>query len=255
MLRHTFIHLPGVGRITEERLWRAGVITWRDFIDAPRLPGISPARRDILARTLEESRKRLDDLSLWCRLLPASEHWRLFRRFKDRTAYLDIETSGLTVEQGGEITMIGLFDGRRFKPYVNGRNLEAIESALAEIGILVTFNGAQFDLPYMSAYFNRLRLPPGHIDLRYPLKRLGYTGGLKRIETLFGLNREADIAGMDGWQAVLEWRRYRRGQNAALGRLIRYNRADTVNLKTIMEVVYHRLRLELLGPAGLEEAK
>lgn len=252
MLRRTFLHLPGIGSVTEQRLWQDGVIDWPTFLDRPRLPGISPARRDSLCRIVESGLERLDDLALWCRVLPPGEHWRLFRRFRATAGYLDIETSGRTVEQGGEITLIGIHHGGRFIPYVNGYNLEAVESALDRLGLVVTFNGACFDLPYMRAYFRHLRLPPGHIDLRQPLKRLGYTGGLKKIEPLFGLDRGDDIDGLDGWQAVLLWRKYRRGDRSALGRLIKYNRADTVNLEKIMETVYHRLSLELVGPAALE---
>jgi len=250
LLEHTFIHLPGVGPAIERRLWRAGILTWEDFIRAGSVPGLSRARRAALASLLEGGRERLDDLGYWCRLLPQSEQWRLYGRFRDRTAFLDIETSGLTVEQGGEVSLIGLYDGRVFRPFVNGFNLDRFEEALEKVELLITFNGARFDLPYLAAYFRHLRLPQGHVDLLYPLRRLGCRGGLKRIEVLFGLRRDKDIEGLDGWAAVLLWRRYLAGEPAAMGRLIRYNRADTVNLKTIMDKVYDRLRLELIGPAA-----
>ncbi len=167
MLKNTFIHLPGVGPRLEQRLWAAGILTWDDFLKASTAPKISPASKARLDGVLVECRARLDDLKFWCRLLPPAEHWRLYRRFEDQCAFLDIETSGLSVDQGGEISLVGLFDGRVYRPFVNGYNLEAFEDVLVSFGLLVTFNGACFDLPFLSTAIRHLRLPPGHIDLRY----------------------------------------------------------------------------------------
>jgi len=40
MLRETFVHIPGVGYRTEERLWRSGIHTWDDFSSVRRPPRI-----------------------------------------------------------------------------------------------------------------------------------------------------------------------------------------------------------------------
>ena len=247
MLESTFIHLPGLGPATEQRLWRAGITTWRSFIEAPALPGLSAPRRDHLAGLLRDDLNRLDDPAYWSRVLPSSEQWRMYGRFKERTGFLDIETDGRPVEEGGEVTLIGLFDGRIFRPFVNGRNMDRFEECLEGLQMLVTFNGACFDLPVLKSYIRHLRLPPAHIDLRYPLKRLGFQGGLKRIEQDFALERQDEVRGLDGWEAVLLWRRHLDGDRRALGTLIRYNRADTVNLKPLMEQTYGLLCQELLG--------
>lgn len=250
MLTRTFIHLPGIGARLEGRLWRAGILSWDDFIEAPSLPLIGRRRQAELAARLGEDRQRLDEVGYWCKRLPPGEQWRLYGRFGDQTSFLDIETSGLTVDQGGEATVIGLFDGQAYRPFINGYNLEEFEAALEGVGLLVTFNGACFDLPFLKAYLRHLCLPPGHIDLRYTLKRLGLAGGLKKIEPLFGLAREEKVAHLDGWQAVLLWRRFLEGDRQALATLIRYNRADTINLKAIMDQTYHRLQVQMLGADG-----
>ena len=247
MLESTFIHLPGLGRVRERQLWQAGITTWEDFLSARTLPGISAQARDRLAGLLQEGMDRRDDPAYWSRALPPSEQWRLYGRFRRRTGFLDIETDGRPIELGGEVTMVGLFDGRAFRPFVNGFNLEALEEYLEGLDLLVTFNGACFDLPVLRSYIRHLRLPPAHIDLRYPLKRLGYQGGLKRIEVAFGMVREEEVRGLDGWEAVVLWRRYLDGDRRALGTLIRYNRADTVNLKPLMEEAYRLLGRGLLG--------
>ena len=52
-------------------------------------------------------------------LLPPKEHWRFFPEFRDSTAYIDIETTGIRV-YGFEITTIALYDGKAIKYYIQG---------------------------------------------------------------------------------------------------------------------------------------
>ena len=59
MLRHTFIHLPGVGQVVESQIWESGVTTWDGFLDAPDLPSRVRRRRAELGPLLDESRARL----------------------------------------------------------------------------------------------------------------------------------------------------------------------------------------------------
>jgi len=48
--------------------------------------------------------------------------------------------------------------------------------------------------------------------LRYVLKSLGYSGGLKSCEKALGLDR-GDLDGVDGYFAVLLWRDYQKKHN------------------------------------------
>ena len=107
--------------------------------------------------------------------------------------------------------------------------------------LVITFNGACFDLPYIRRWFRNISLPKAHIDLRFLLRRLHYTGGLKKIEKDLGLAREEDIDGMDGYEAVMLWAAYQRGDRHALERLIRYNTADIVNLEPLMERAFKEM--------------
>ena len=47
--------------------------------------------------------------------------------------------------------------------------------------MIVTYNGKTFDVPFIEKYFG-IRMNHAHIDLRYVLKSLGYSGGLKMFE-------------------------------------------------------------------------
>jgi uncharacterized protein YprB with RNaseH-like and TPR domain len=89
-------------------------------------------------------------------------------------------------------------------------------------------------------------LPSVHIDLRFLLKNLGLTGGLKRIEKEVGLVREDEIDGLNGYEAVMLWKDYQWGDKAALEKLIRYNTADIVNLEPLMEMAFTQMRKRLL---------
>jgi uncharacterized protein YprB with RNaseH-like and TPR domain len=244
MLKRTFIHLPGVGHRREAHFWRQGLHTWEDFLAVRRLRGLSPERLDWLKEELAGSLDHLEDAAYFAARLQAGEHWRLFRHFRPKAAYLDIETTG-SLWPGLLVTVVGLYDGRQMHQFVQGYNLQKFPRMLEEFDLLVTFNGTQFDLPVLKAYFPELRLPPAHVDLRFLLARLGFKGGLKKIEPRFGIRRPDEVNGMDGYMAVLLWERYQRGDRGALEVLLTYNREDVVNLETLMEAAYGMSRERL----------
>jgi len=119
--------------------------------------------------------------------------------------------------------------------------------------MVITFSGSSFDLPYIRRWYPSITLPPVHIDLRFFLKRLGYKGGLKAIEKEFGILRDSEIGGMDGYEAVKLWRAYQLGDQNALDLLIQYNTADIVNLKPLMETGYDQMKKQVLpDPVGCD---
>ena len=82
-------------------------------------------------------------------------------------------------------------------------------------------------------------MPHAHIDLRFLLHSLGYKGGLKGCEKMLGLDR-AELAGVDGFFAVLLWNDYlERGDRRSLETLLAYNVLDAVNLERLMVVAYN----------------
>ncbi|MFZ5448675.1 MAG: ribonuclease H-like domain-containing protein [Thermodesulfobacteriota bacterium] len=245
MLKRTFIHLPGVGHRGEAHFWRQGLTTWEDFLASRRIRGLSQPRLEWLKGELTESLNRVEDAAYFAARLQAGEHWRLFNHFRPRTAYLDIETTG-TTWPGLLVTVVGLYDGENMRQFVQGYNLRKFPEVISEFDLLVTFNGTQFDLPVLRAYFPELCLPPAHVDLRFLLARLGYKGGLKRIEPRFGIHRPEAVNGMDGYMAVLLWERYQRGDKGALDLLLKYNREDVVNLEVLMDAAFRMSRERLI---------
>ncbi len=253
LLRATFLHLPGVGPITEAELWRHGITSWDRFRGAGAVPGISPERRRRLERELAVAEEALAarNAAWFARRLPVAEHWRLYPEFRNLTAFLDIETTGLSPYEG-IVTVVAVHTPGTTRTFVADDNLEELPAYLKRFQLLVTFNGLFFDVPFLEHRFPQLTVPPAHIDLRFTLRRLGLTGGLKRIEQELGLGDRTGVEGVFGIDAVRLWEQYRRGNPAALERLVRYNRADTVNLEPLLEFAVGELSHRLLPGAERE---
>ena len=249
MLRRTFVHLPNVGPVTEKAIWDAGLATWDDFISSSSLPSRVWGRRAELSRRLEECRVRLNarDGAYFESCLPRRELWRLYGDFRDRAAFLDIETTGLSPEYS-YVTMVGILDSQGYTPYVRDENLEDLRAALEGYDLIVTYNGASFDLPYLEYHFGRLFAHTAHLDLRFPLRRLGYGGGLKAIEGRLQVGRVSELAGLSGYDAVLLWRMWQGGDTGARDTLIRYNAEDVVSLPALADIVYNTLLARLPVP-------
>jgi len=236
MLTHTFIHLPGIGSKTEQNLWKSGIYEWQQWPEKPQVKlqnSSLPELVSLLHSSMEELEKGPEFFSS---RLPSNEQWRLFSHFRDRTAYLDIETTGLG--QSAEITTIALYDGNKIYCYVNGKNLEDFEHDIWNYDVLVTYNGKGFDIPVLERWFHT-KLTHAHIDLRYILAKLGFKGGLKGCEKQLGMSR-GGLDGIDGYFAVLLWQDYINNNNEkALETLLAYNIEDTVNLERLLIEAYN----------------
>ncbi len=238
MLPHTFCHIQGIGLKTEKKLWNAGISTWQDLLEDQPF-SLTNSNSTIVKAALEASRQALaeEEPSFFTTHLSSADQWRIFPHFRNHTAYIDIETTGL--DDGAEITTVALYDGETVRTYVNGRNLEDFIEDIFSYKVLVSYNGKSFDIPFLERYFGA-KLDHAHIDLRYVLARLGLKGGLKGCERQMGINRGA-LDGVDGFFAVLLWREYERlGNERALDTLLAYNIEDTVNLERLLVEAYNR---------------
>jgi uncharacterized protein YprB with RNaseH-like and TPR domain len=200
---------------------------------------LSNGASERVARFAEESIERLaaGDACYFERSLPGREVWRMFPEFRSRTAYVDIETTGLGAP-GDYITAIGLYDGRRVRHYVHGRNLEEFRGDIEDFELIVTYNGKCFDVPFIRHYLGA-PMEHAHIDLRYVLASLGFRGGLKGCEAQLGIDR-GELEGVDGYFAVLLWRDFIENDNPkALDTLLAYNSADVLNLETLAVLAYN----------------
>jgi len=251
MLTSTYIHIPRVGQTVEHRIWSSGIRTWDEFTGHQDTIPISTAKKETILTGIDISAERLDarDFEFFARSLPRSEHWRAFRDFSSSVAFVDIETTGLSPAYD-RMTVVGIYDGRQAKTYVRGIDLDDIVDELEKYELLVTFNGARFDLPFIKHEYPGIEFNQLHIDLMYPLRRIGYTGGLKKIEQALGITRSDDTTGITGFDAVRLWREYERGDTDALELLLKYNREDIVNLETIIGMTHPMFVEKAFSDAG-----
>ncbi len=245
MLEHSFIFLNGIGEATEQRLWADGMTHWRHFLQAPAVGGIGSARKVLYNREVEQTWEDFQ-CAQWRRVarrFKATHHWRLFEAFRARTVFLDIETNGYPAGEG-EITLVGLYGNHTMTTLVRHQNLtpDRLQEELSNYDLIVTFFGSGFDLPYLRTSYPNLDLTHAHFDLCFAARRLGLRGGLKRIETEFGLARSVDVQGLDGWDAVNLWQAWQAGDEKAGKTLQAYNEADVRNLEPLAEYLYQALR-------------
>ena len=258
MLNETFLHLPGIGPSKERRLWRKGIQTWADAANGGPTSGMGSQHREVLDCCLAEADEgRWDTVST---LLSQSEHWRaLVHQNGDgvtplRWLALDIETTGLR-PPANRTTVVGICGhATDFEPVALVADqrgwAEPLADYLADSDVLLTFNGRQFDVPFLEDDLRRyhLEFPPFHVDLYFALRRLGITGGLKKIQQQLGFCRDEDIEDLNGYAAVLLWQAHRRGRSGALETLTRYCLEDVVVLLDLAVNAYDRLAAELERP-------
>lgn len=244
MLTQTFLHAPGIGETTERRLWNADVLSWNDALKAaPSDLPLTRVQRDSLLPVLEASQAALEahDFRYFAQSLPAREHWRAAPNFMESVGFLDIETNGGM--RPDDVTIIGIYDGDDSRILVKGRDLDEFRGEAERCALWVTFFGTGFDIPFLRRRFPDIPFDQLHIDLCPALKRLGFKGGLKRIEERIGIRRTPEVEGMSGMDAVRLWRQYRRYHDEdALRLLVAYNRADIENLSLLLAFAYGKLK-------------
>ena len=245
-LQRSFLHLPRIGLKTERKLWREGVRTWDDLEAARRVPrDLFGKRSSPLLDAIDASREALEtgDTGFFAERLPPREHYRIAASFPDHTAFLDIETTGLSLYYD-TITLIGCAQGETYACHVMGTGDDrdnALTDLIEAAKCVVTFNGTIFDLKFLSKYLPDLRLPTAHVDLRYLVRRASLTGGQKEVEKALGLERPGGVQDIDGAQAVLLWYEYISGSVEAGQRLVRYNHADVEGMKPILDHAVARI--------------
>ncbi|MBI2668925.1 ribonuclease H-like domain-containing protein [Candidatus Woesearchaeota archaeon] len=237
MIKKSFVILEKVSRKKEQSIWQQGIREWSDFLRAKQVKGISREKKWHYDRQLWDALKKLqeEDSAYFVSQLPAKEMWRLYEYFNERCCFLDVET-----DSSGRITVVGISDYFSTQQFVFGVNLEKnlLEAELRKYKILVTFNGASFDLPKLKKQFG-MEIGIPHIDLKPLCVKLGLVGGLKEVEKVLNLKRPAHLVGnpVDLWKAF-----HASGDREYLELLLEYNREDIENLKAVMEWCYKDMK-------------
>lgn len=189
--------------------------------------------------------------------------------------FLDLETTGLSGGAGTVAFLVGLgshepdgsFRTRQF--FLDGfpgerAMLHAVAAAVDDAPLLITYNGASFDLPVMETRWLFHRLTPAlegrpHVDLLPPARRLwrDAMGGVERScrlvaleESLLGLRRVGDVPGAEIPQRYFEF--LRSGDPGPIEPVLRHNRLDLLSLAVLAG---RAQRLVHEGPAATADAR
>ncbi len=228
-------HLPHIGPQREKTLLLEGCACWTDILNASRpLAGLDLLAWDEVRSAAEQSLRAMqaDDAAFFTAKFPPAEQWRVLTQWFGRASYFDIETSGL--EADSIVTLVCCFHEGRPLRFLAGENLDDFLDLLENVKLLVSFNGASFDVPRVLDRFHIPELPCAHVDLRWLCHHAGWRGGLKKIERALGLRRPPDLDGLGGAEAVWLWQAWSgRGDEQAKRTLERYCAADTVMLSLL----------------------
>ncbi|WP_232701451.1 ribonuclease H-like domain-containing protein [Halobacterium wangiae] len=244
-VENSFLPAPGVGETTERRLWEHGVTHWDEF--AGDGPGVGDATAENIYTFIEEARAALDtgDTRYFADVFPNNTLWRLYENVAGDVAFFDIETTGLD-KRASDVTTVSVHHAGDTTTLVQGHDLTSENLVeLLDASLLVSFNGKRFDAPFLEYNFDCSFDAP-HLDLMYLCKRLDLDGGLKQVERDLGIDRGG--MDVDGREAVRLWHRYESGDEAALDRLVEYNRYDAQNLETLLDTVTGRLHEHVFEP-------
>jgi len=236
MLPATFCHIKGLTHGGEGKLWAEGILTWTHCEQCRELP-LSQKKAEAIREQLAESQRALAELNAayFLERLPAVAFPRIYPHFKGRIAYLDIETTGL--DTYSEITTIAIYDGKAVQTFVKGVNLDDFAGAIGTFSLVVTYNGARFDLPFIRRTFG-IPMDMAHLDIMRTLRSQGFSGGLKLCERLQGIRRQVP-EDMDGFEAVQLWYSHRAGNVTALPKLLAYNAQDVLSLELLLIKTYN----------------
>ena len=255
MITNTFLFLERIGNKLEQNIWKNGVYEWDSFLRRKNINGLSRHRKLYYDRKILNARKALYnfDSSYFLDLLPQAEMWRLYEFFKEDAVFLDIETTGLS--QDDDITVFGLYDGLNTKIMIKGINLDynALKKELQKYKLIVTFNGAAFDLPFIEKIYPNLLPKIPNFDVKSITDRLELKGGLKNIEKALGIKRSNIIDKFYGGDALTLWRMYRAtGDDYYLNLLVEYNEYDIINLKIVAEHCVKKMKEKMLSSVHIE---
>ncbi len=252
MLKRSFVHLEGIGPVRERKLWGQGVRHW-DQLEAQVETVFRADKWEATRAELMHSRAALErnDLHYFYKRLPREQLWRILPGNFEEVSYLDIETTGLGMPPTSHSTTITFVHrGEVLQEHVPRLKGLLVRKVASECRILCTFFGEVFDVPFLRSEFD-VPFEVAHIDLCFWLKRLGFKGGLKRIQKEFSDIPARQSLDIDGFDAVRLWDLHLGGMSGALETLLAYNAEDTVVLEPLLIKAYN-LQISRHPELGLE---
>ncbi len=213
MISEAFLHCKGIGPVKLEQLKKRGIRNWNDALSKHADIPFSDAIVTDLLEEVMRSKKAFEahDIHYLAHTFAPQDQWRILGHFFHKASFFDIETSGLTYYDS--ITLIVCYHKGKLYEFVADENLDGFLTLLDEIELLISFNGASFDVPRTLDAFHIPELPCPHIDLRWLCYHDERRGGLKSIAHSMGCKRPPDLNEVDGADAITLWHEWKYSQN------------------------------------------
>lgn len=239
ILNGSFYHFKNIGETKLQKMKERGILTWEDARRCPEEIPLSPHKREEFFLEMDEVESACleSDFAYLVNRIHPKDKWRILADEFDRASFFDIETDGYY----NRITTISLYHKSRLYSFTRNENLEDFLDVLEDVKLLVSFNGASFDLPVVVQNYRLRDFPAPHLDLRWISYHSGFRGGLKSIEKQLRIKRPADLEGVDGLEAISLWIRWIEWKDSeSLAKLIRYCSADVISLVVLSERLINR---------------
>ncbi|HEY8240366.1 MAG TPA: ribonuclease H-like domain-containing protein, partial [Kiritimatiellia bacterium] len=210
-----------------------GLREWQQLLAQPDRVPVGARKRELIIESIFRAEQELadDNIGYFIENFAPTDQWRILAHYFDRASYFDIEISGPTYPV---VTAIACYHRGELHSFLRGENLDDFLALLEDVELLVSFNGASFDVPMILNAFHIPSLPCPHLDLRWVCYHGNIRGGLKSIEQRLGIIRPPDLQGVDGEEAIWLWQSWRStGNLAAREKLRRYCGADAISLQFV----------------------
>ena len=239
MLESSFCCFKGFSNSAEQKIWQLGCLSWQHISYLPS-GTFSPKKTHLLEAEIVRAKIALQAQlpDYFIHRFEGADKVRVLKNFQDRSAVIDIETTGLGSKD--MITTIALLKSGAIYVFVNEIDIDNFLSMLEGVRLLITFNGSRFDLPFLRRHFSiDLGLP--HLDLMPVMNALGYKGGQKACEK-FSQMRRTFSQGNTGMDAVHLWKKWKLERNfKALEKLVIYNAEDVFMLEKLAVMAYNQV--------------
>jgi uncharacterized protein YprB with RNaseH-like and TPR domain len=230
--------LKGVSPAMECSLHRRGILLQKQVAAAADTL-FSPQKATLVKSSFEviQKARSLQLIDCLVNSLPCGHRVRVLHDFFHNTAFLDIETDGMSPT--APITCISVLLNGNMTTFVRGQNLADFLELWKKSSVIVTFNGKKFDIPRIARTFHFSTIP-AHIDLMDEAAHFGLRGGLKKVASSLGFQWRDDSC-LNGKDAISLFRKYASSKNPELlSKLISYNQDDVSALVLLYQKLLQR---------------
>lgn len=229
-VRNTFVHINGIGEITEQNIWSHGFHSWYSFLIK------HPGGYERFIHNITDSINAFErcDFGYFLNRLPSNQWWRIIPNILDKAIYFDIETTELDINNDEIVIIAALHDGK-VEHLIKYKNLtrENVQKLFSKSNIIVSFNGKSFDVPFIQNEFDISLSDKHHLDLIHLSRSCGLKGGLKAIEKKLEIERL--LPEIDGSHFPRFWNEFKHSNDETLfDIMLTYAVEDIVHLPHFM---------------------